>query len=82
MSLLQPRIEGSWEECNQKDCDMIFFRYPFGHKCYSVSDKIGTCPLCIFTRKTQNGTLPKKNSDISQFVHHKSNDAKPGADTL
>lgn len=82
VSILQPRIEGSWEECNREDCTQIFFRYPFGHKCYSLSDKIGVCNLCIFSIKKVNGTLPNKDEDISKFVHHKSNDSKPEGDTL
>lgn len=83
MSLIvASRVIGGWEQCNQTDCRMMYFRYAFGHKCYSVSDKIGTCPLCIHQKKIENGTLPKKDSDISKYVHHKSSDAKPESDSL
>ncbi len=73
---------GQWVECNQPDCTMMFYRYTKGHKCYTISDELGTCPLCIRCRQEQNGTLPKKKGNVSDYVHHKSNDAKPGADTL
>lgn len=81
-SIEAPRIEGSWEECNQTGCTKIFFRYVFGNKCYSLSDKIGTCPLCLRIKQEDNGTLRKRKGTVSDFVHHKSPDAKPEADSL
>ena len=81
-SISPPRVVGSWQECSRTGCGLIFFRYGQGNKCYSLSDKTGICPLCIFQKKVENGTLTKRAGDISQFVHHKSVDARPGADTL
>lgn len=81
-SIAAEKTQGEWVECNQEDCNMMFFRYKEGHKCYSLSDRVGTCPLCIRRRQEENGTLPKKQGDVSEFVHHKGVDSKPGADTL
>lgn len=80
MSIQTTRIEGVWTPCLK--CPAQFFRYEFGNKFYTVGDKIGICPICLFNRKIENGTLPKKDVDISTFVNHKSNDSKPEGDSL
>ena len=80
MSYQTTRVIGAWTPCSK--CNTVFFRYEFGHKCYSIGDKIGICSICLWEIKIQNGTLPKKNGDISQFVHHKNNDARPESDSL
>lgn len=82
MSIQETRTEGGWEECIQKQCALMFYRYAFGHKCYTISDRMGVCPLCIFTIKVQNGTLPKREGDVSRFVHHKNNDSRPESGSL
>ncbi len=82
MSSIAFEMEGTWEECILDDCNNIFKRHKEGHKCYTLGDKIGICPLCLHQRKKENDTLPKKEGDVSEFVHHKSNDAKPEGDSL
>lgn len=81
MSLEAPVLVG-WVECKLETCDMMFFRHPLGHRCYGLSDKIGVCPICIFDRKSENGTLPKRKGNVSEFVDYKYTDSKPGIDTL
>jgi len=83
LSNIEPiRIVAGWTECSKSNCNLAFYRYVFGDRCYSISDKIQVCPLCIFEKKEQNGTLPKKDSDISGFVHHKGIECKPEASSL
>lgn len=82
MSSIAVETEGGWEECRLDNCNLMFNRYREGHKRYSLGDKIGVCPLCMFKRKTENGTLPKRDADMRPFVQHKGVEAKPESDSL
>lgn len=37
-----------------KDCKMMFFKHTKDSKYYSLSDVIGTCPLCTHKKHAEN----------------------------
>lgn len=84
MRLAQSVVEtqGKWVECRIETCNGIFFRHDMNHPAFSLGDKIGVCPLCIFERKIQNGTLKNATRDMIVNYHHKSVDSKPEKDSL
>ena len=73
--------DGKWVECRLEECNLMFYKRPVGHKYYSISDKIGVCPLCTHVKKIINGTIQKMRDVIVDY-HHKAVESKPGADTL
>ncbi len=74
--------DGTWKSCNLEECNNIFFRYNFSHKRFSISDKMGVCNLCIRDKQIENGTLPKKDGNISDFVKHRHDGTKPNEECL
>jgi len=72
---------GRWVECRLVECNLMFMQRPVGHKYFSLSDRIGVCPLCTHKKKIANGTI-KKMRDVIVDYHHKNVDSKPGSDTL
>ena len=80
--LVQRTKLGTWCLCKKQSCENIFFRHPYGHKCFSLSDKIGICPLCIFEIRVKNQTLPKRTGNISDYTTYKHSSSKPENDTL
>lgn len=75
--------EGEWVECSHDECHKMFFQHPFGHKYYTLSDKIGVCPLCICDVKRINGTDQKKRiGSVNDFIPHHGGDLHAGPDTL
>ena len=74
-----------WTLCinpHNNPVEHYFYRRKITDKYFAENDKTSICSLCWRISQEKNGTLPKKDVDVSEFVHHKSIDSKPQNDSL
>jgi len=72
---------GLWVKCGL-ECGAMFFRHDIEHKYFGLGDKLGICPLCLFSKKMVNGTLKNTMRNYIVDYYYKSIDSKPEKDSL
>lgn len=77
--------EGVWTLClNPFDNPVqhFFYRRKITDKYFAENDKTSICSLCWRKAQEKNGTLPKRDANMANYVHHKSIESKPEPDSL